>query len=289
MKHFLLLVSAILVLGLQGTGPGCARAPSSTQTTASGATRITLTVPDAAAELVVEGKTIPGTGSSREFVTPPLETSITFHDTLSATWQPNAYTTMTRSRAVSFRAGERLVVDLTVDDPNDRVRVLYVPTPSDVAEEMIKLAGVGATDVVYEPGCGDARITIAAVRGGASRGVGIDIDPERVAESRTRVREAGLEDKIEIRLGDALDIQDLSAATVVFLYMGDHFNLLIRPTLWKELKVGARVVSHRFTMGDWEPDKTVSINSLDGVASELHLWTVTEELKRRMNGAPAVG
>jgi uncharacterized protein (TIGR03000 family) len=288
MKHFLLLVSAILVLGLQGaTGPGCARAPFSTQTTASGATRIALTVPDAAAELVVEGTTIPGTGSSREFVTPPLETGITYRYTLSATWQPNAYTTMTRSRGVSFRAGERLVVDLTVDDPNDRVRVLYVPTPSDVAEEMIKLAGVGATDVVYEPGCGDARITIAAVRGGASRGVGIDIDPERVAESRTRVREAGLEDKIEIRLGDALDIQDLSAATVVFLYMGDHFNLLIRPTLWKELKVGARVVSHRFTMGDWEPDKTVSINSLDGVASELHLWTVTEELKRKMNGADA--
>jgi uncharacterized protein (TIGR03000 family) len=115
----LFLVSAILVLGLQATGPGCARAPSSTQTTASGATRITLTVPDAAAELVAEGKTIPGTGSSREFVTPPLETSITYHDTLSATWQPNAYTTMTRSRAVSFRAGERLVVDLTVDDPNE--------------------------------------------------------------------------------------------------------------------------------------------------------------------------
>jgi tRNA A58 N-methylase Trm61 len=167
------------------------------------------------------------------------------------------------------------------------VRVSYVPTPSDVAEEMIKLARVGVTDVVYEPGCGDARITIAAVKGGARRGVGIDIDPERVAESRVRVKEAGLEGKIEIRLGDALDIQDLSAATVVFLYMGDHFNLLIRPSLWKELKVGARVVSHRFAMGDWKPDATVSINSLDGLEYELHLWTVTEELKRKMNGADA--
>jgi uncharacterized protein (TIGR03000 family) len=292
MKHLLLLVTAILALGSQGAaGLDHAHAAFSTQTAASAATRIaariTLTVPQADTELVVEGEIIPGTGTSRDFVTPPLETGITYRYTVSATWQPNIYTAMTRSRTVSFRAGERLVVDLTVDDPTDRVRVSYVPTPSDVAEEMIKLARVGVTDVVYEPGCGDARITIAAVQGGASRGVGIDIDPERVAESRARVKEAGLENKIEIRLGDALDIEDLSAATVVFLYMGDHFNLLIRPILWRELKVGARVVSHRFTMGDWKPDKTIWINSADGLPYELHLWTVTEELKRKVNDADA--
>jgi uncharacterized protein (TIGR03000 family) len=292
MKHLLLLVTAILALGSQGAaGLDDARAAFSAQTAASAATRIaariTLTVPQADTELVVEGEIIPGTGTSRDFVTPPLETGITYRYTVSATWQPNIYTAMTRSRTVSFRAGERLVVDLTVDDPTDRVRVSYVPTPSDVAEEMIKLARVGVTDVVYEPGCGDARITIAAVQGGASRGVGIDIDPERVAESRARVKEAGLENKIEIRLGDALDIEDLSAATVVFLYMGDHFNLLIRPILWRELKVGARVVSHRFTMGDWKPDKTIWINSADGLPYELHLWTVTEELKRKVNDADA--
>ena len=101
-------------------------------------------------------------------------------------------------------------------------------------------------------------------KAGARKGVGIDIDPDRVADSRAKVKEAGLEDKIEIRLGDALDIGDLSAATVVFLYMGDHFNLLIRPILWRELKVGARVVSHRFTMGDWKPDKTVAVSSDEG-------------------------
>jgi uncharacterized protein (TIGR03000 family) len=293
MKRLLLLISAmILVLGSQGAaGLDRAHAPFPTQTAASAATRITaritLTVPHDDTELVVEGKTIPGRGTSRDFVTPPLETGITYRYTFTATWQPNIYTIIIRNRVVSFRAGEQLRVDLTVEDPNDRVRVSYVPTPSDVAEEMIKLARVGVTDVVYEPGCGDARITIAAVKGGARRGVGIDIDPERVAESRVRVKEAGLEGKIEIRLGDALDIQDLSAATVVFLYMGDHFNLLIRPSLWKELKVGARVVSHRFAMGDWKPDATVSINSLDGLEYELHLWTVTEELKRKMNGADA--
>jgi hypothetical protein len=69
--------------------------------------------------------------------------------------------------------------------------------------------------------------------------------------------------------------------------MGDHFNLLIRPALWKELKVGARVVSHRFTMGDWKPDKTVAMTGSDGLPYELHLWTVTEELKRKMNVANA--
>ena len=94
------------------------------------------------------------------------------------------------------------------------------------------------------------------MRAGASKGVGIDIDAERVADANTNVRSAQLEDRIEIRLGDALDIKDLSDATVVFLYMGEHFNLLLRPSLWKQLKVGTRVVSHRFTMGDWSPDRT---------------------------------
>jgi tRNA A58 N-methylase Trm61 len=157
-----------------------------------------------------------------------------------------------------------------------------VPTPADIADEMVKLAGVTSNDVAYEPGCGDARITIAAVKGGARRGVGIDIDPERVAESRARVKEAGLENRIEIRLGDALDIKDLSSASVVFLYMGDHFDLLIRPNLWRELKVGSRIVSHRFTMGDWKPDKTINVTSADGGDYELHLWTITEEIKRKM-------
>ena len=124
---------------------------------------------------------------------------------------------------------------------------------------------VSARDIVFEPGCGDARITIAAVRSGAPRGICIDIDAERVADSRTKVKDAGLADRIDIRQGDALDVKDLSQATVVFLYMGDHFNMLIRPNLWRDLPVGARIVSHRFTMGDWKPDKTVSVDGADGL------------------------
>jgi tRNA A58 N-methylase Trm61 len=189
---------------------------------------------------------------------------------------------MTRSKTLELRAGETVKVDLTVDDPTDRVRVIYHPTPADVSEAMVALAGVGPDDVVYEPGCGDARITTAAIRAGARRGICIDIDPERAWESKTNVQLAGLADRIDVREGDALDVKDLSDVSVVFLYMGDHFNLLVRPVLWRELKVGSRIVSHRFTMGDWKPDRTVSVPSEEGGLFELHLWTITEEIKQRL-------
>ncbi len=268
-----LLGTLVLVMSaLVGAQPAPARVTS----------RMTVTVPSLDAQLVVNGQTIPGSGLRREFETPPLDRGGAYEYAVAAPWQPNSYTTMTRTKSVTFRAGEPIAVDLTVEDPADRVRVVYVPTPDEAVAEMIKLAAVGKTDVVFEPGCGDARITIAAVKAGARKGVGIDIDPARVVESRQLVKDAGLDDRIEIRLGDALDIRDLSEATVVFLYMGDHFNLLIRPHLWRELKVGARVVTHRFTMGDWKPDRTVSIGPYDSPENDLHLWTITEELKRKM-------
>ena len=251
-----------------------------TASTAQIRSRLSVTMPHVDAELIVEGQTVPGSGLAREAETPPLQPGVIYTYSVAVKWQPNTYTAMTRAKTVTFRAGEPIVIDLTVDDPGDRVRVVYVPTPEEIVAEMIKLAGVGPADVVFEPGCGDARITIAAVKAGAKKGVGIDIDPERVAESRELVKAAGLADRIEIRQGDALDIRDLSEATVVFLYMGDHFNMLIRPHLWRELKVGARVVSHRFTMGDWKPDRTVSIGP-DVGWNEVHVWTVTEEVKRR--------
>jgi uncharacterized protein (TIGR03000 family) len=242
--------------------------------------RIVVTVPADDAELVVNGKPIPGEGASRSFETGPVDAG-THRYTVAATWKPNTYTTMTRTKTVAFRAGETVRVDLTIDDPADRVRVIYVPTPADVAAAMVELAGVGRTDVVYEPGCGDARITIAAIEAGARRGICVDIDPERAKESKANVKAAGFANRIDVREGDALDVKDLSDVSVVFLYMGDHFNLLIRPVLWRELKVGSRIVSNRFTMGDWKPDKTISVTGDLGGFSELHLWTITEEVKKR--------
>lgn len=243
-------------------------------------TVMTMTVPSLDTQLEIDGTVVPGSGLLRTFETPPLAPDRTYKYTVVARWQPNSYTDMSRTKVVTFRAGEQLRLDLSIDDPADRVVVRYVPTPEQIVAEMVKLAGLTPNDMTYEPGCGDARITIAAVRAGARRGVGIDLDPERVKESRANVTAAGLADKIDIRLGDALEQPDLGSMTVVFLYMGDHFNMLIRPYLWKQLPVGARVVSHRFMMGDWKPDKTVTVTDDYGLPYEIHLWTITEAHKR---------
>lgn len=242
--------------------------------------RVEVRVPSADAVLTVNGKAVEGTGTTRTFETPPLDRGKPYDYTFSVEWNPNTYTTMTRSKTLTFVAGEPAALDLTIADLNDRVRVIYVPTPDDVAREMVRLAGVTSDDVIFEPGCGDARITIAAVASGARRGMCVDIQEERVKDSRAKVAEAGLADRIDVQLGDALEFPELSKATVVFLYMGDHFNLLFRPRLWQALPVGARIVSHRFRMGDWEPDRTVFVSSAEGGEYELHLWTVTEALKR---------
>jgi uncharacterized protein (TIGR03000 family) len=248
---------------------------------AASRTLLTMTVPSIDAEVEVDGTMVAGTGIVRTFETAPLAVGRDYQYTVTAKWQPNTYTDMSRTKVVTFRAGERVTVDLSIDDPSDRVVVRYVPTPEPIVMEMVKLAGVTAADVTYEPGCGDARITIAAVRSGARRGVGIDLDPDRVEESRANVAAAGLSDKIDIRLGDALEQPDLGSMTVVFLYMGDHFNMLIRPHLWRQLPVGARVVSHRFLMGDWTPDRTVTVTDDYGLPYEVHLWTITEAHKRK--------
>jgi len=158
----------------------------------------------------------------------------------------------------------------------------YEGTPDSVVPAMIELAAVNKDDVVYEPGCGDARILIAAVRAGAKKGLGVDIDPNLAEVSYAEVKAAGLTDQIEIYWGNALDV-DMSEATVVFLFMGEGFNKVIRPMLWKQLEVGARVVSNDFPMGDWKPDKTVRVNTPDR-SYVLYLWTITPEIKEKVDG-----
>jgi uncharacterized protein (TIGR03000 family) len=280
MRRFVLALSIVAGVQSAAAGLALAQAPAA-QAPSQVRTRLTVNVPHKETELEVEGKKIAGAGMSRDFQTPPLQAGKTFEYAFTIKWKPNNYTEITRTRNVRFKAGVTAVVDLTREDPNDRAKIRFVPTPDDIVNKMIELAGVTSNDVVYEPGCGDARITIAAVRSGAKRGVGIDIDPERVAESRANVKTAGLERKIEIRLGDALDIKDLSEATVVFLYMGEEFDMLLRPHLWRQLKVGTRIVSHRFKMGDWQPDKTVSVAGWDESEYLIHLWTITNEIKEK--------
>jgi uncharacterized protein (TIGR03000 family) len=219
----------------------------------------------------------------REFVSPPLKPNTKYEYTVVATWSPNNYTTIVRTRVVEVRAGGDFEVDMTKADPAhpDEAKVRFVPTPDDIVSEMIKLGKVGPNDVVYDIGCGDGRMVIAGVKEGkAKRGVGIDLDPQRIRESKANAKKAGVEDKVEFREGDALKIKDLSDATVVLLYMGNEFNMLLRPILLSTLKPGTRVVSHRFTMGDWKPDQTIKvIGKDDGDEYLIHLWTVPEPKK----------
>ena len=244
--------------------------------------KIKVTVPREDAELKIEDKMMKLTGVTREFETPDLEAGKLYEYTFSVTWAPNNYTILTRTKSVEFKAGDDVVADLTKADPKapDQAKIRWVPTPDDIVEAMMKLGKVGKDDVVYEPGPGDGRMLIAAVKKGAKKGVGIELDPKKAEEARENIKKAGLEKQITIIEGDALKDRDYSEATVVLLYMGNEFNDLLRPVLEKQLKPGARIVSHRFVMGDWKPDETKTITGEDGDEYLIHLWTVKDKKKK---------
>jgi len=242
--------------------------------------KLKITVPQDDAELLIEGKATKPTGPTREFETPELEVGKLYEYTFSVTWRPNNYTTMTRTKSVEFKGGEDVSADLTKGDPkNDKAVIRWVPTPDDIVEEMLKLGKVGKDDVVYEPGPGDGRMLIAAVKKGAKKGVGIELDAKKAEEAKENVKKAKLDKEITIIEGDALKDRDYSEATVVLLYMGNEFNNLLRPILEKQLKPGTRIISHRFVLGDWAPDKTIKVTGADGDEYTLHLWTVKEKKK----------
>ncbi len=240
--------------------------------------KIKVTVPQDDAELKIEDKATKPTGVTREFETPDLESGKLYEYTFSVTWRPNNYTTLTRTKSVEFKGGDDIVADLTKADPKvaDKAVVRWVPTPDDIVEEMMKLGNVKKGDVAYEPGPGDGRMLIAAVKKGAVKGVGIELDAEKAKEAKENVKKAGYEKVITINEGDALKA-DYSEATVVLLYMGNEFNNLLRPILEKQLKPGTRIISHRFVLGDWAPDKTIKVNGADGDEYTLHVWTVKEK------------
>lgn len=152
--------------------------------------------------------------------------------------------------------------------------VFYVGTPQSVVDGMLKLAGVKKGDVVYDLGCGDGRVVVSAAKLGA-RGVGVDIDPRRVNEANANVKNNGVADRVKILLADMFET-DIRDATVVTLFLFPEVNLRLRPKLWKELKPGTRIVSHQFDMGDWKPDRKISMG--DNV---VYLWTVPADAAKR--------
>ena len=152
--------------------------------------------------------------------------------------------------------------------------VPYVPTPQNVVDEMLTLANVTKNDVVYDLGCGDGRLVITAVKKfGAKRGFGVDIDPQRIAESNANAKSAGVTDRVSFAVQDLFQT-DLKEASVVTLYLLPAVNLKLRPKLLSELRPGTRVVSHSFDMGDWKPEKTLVVQPGGQI---LHLWIIPEK------------
>jgi SAM-dependent methyltransferase len=152
--------------------------------------------------------------------------------------------------------------------PKRKPDIWWEPSSDSVVTAMLKLAGVKKGDVVYDLGCGDGRIVIAAARQFGARGVGIDIDPQRIAESNENARKAGVASMVTFREEDLFEA-DFRDATVVTLFLWPSLNLKLRPKLLQELKPGTRIVSHSHDMGDWPPEKQEIV---DG--ARIYLWTI---------------
>src|SRR5262245_974286 len=223
----------------------------------------------------------------RVLVTPDLEVGKVYAYKVEATIEPNNYTKIVRTREITFKAGDEITLDIRKKDDKiaDNVLIRWVPTPRIVAKDMGELAKIGMNDVVMDPGCGDCIMLITAVEEfKAKRAVGTDIDPKMVKTGQDAVKTAKLEDKITVKEGNALKLgaEDLKDVTVVMLYMGNELNIRLRPALWEHLKPGSRVVSHRFIMGDWKPDKSITVTREGDYGVEdftLHVWTVTGKEK----------
>jgi SAM-dependent methyltransferase len=150
--------------------------------------------------------------------------------------------------------------------------VEYVPTPHNVVGEMLQLLAVQPTDIVYDLGCGDGRIVITAAKRYKARGVGIDIDPQRIKQSRANARRAGVVNRVKFLQQDLFET-DIREASVVALYLLPGLNVKLRPKLLSDLRPGTRVASHDFDMGDWHPDQVIYV---PGSAYEhtVYYWVI---------------
>ena len=171
-------------------------------------------------------------------------------------------------------AGGLFLTPALAQDEAD-LEVPYVPTPENVVAKMLELVNLKPADVLFDLGSGDGRIVVTAARKYGVRGVGYDLNPERIQEANENAKKAGVTGKVEFRQKD-LFTADLHDATVVTLYLLPSVNLKLRPKLFAELKPGSRVVSHDFDMGDWKPDKTAD---LDG--HKIYFWVIPADAKNR--------
>jgi SAM-dependent methyltransferase len=150
-----------------------------------------------------------------------------------------------------------------------KLDVPYEPSSQEVVEAMLELAQVGQNDLVYDLGCGDGRIVIAAVRKAGARGVGVDLDPQRIKESLENARKANVSDRVQFLQQDLFQT-DFRQATVVMMYLYPEVNLKLRPKLFRELKPDTRIVSHSHDMGTWEPDQRITAPG----GHTIHFWVI---------------
>jgi Methyltransferase domain len=155
----------------------------------------------------------------------------------------------------------------------------YVPTPQELVDVMLGMANIGKDDIVYDLGSGDGRLVITAAKKYGASGIGIDIDPERIGEARENAKKAGVEGKVRF-LEQDLFKSDFHDATVVTLYLLEELNLRLRPHIFAQVKPGTRVVSHAFTMGDWEPDAERTIKK-EGENYDAYYWIVPANMSGR--------
>lgn len=151
--------------------------------------------------------------------------------------------------------------------------VIYVPTPQPVVDAMLKLAAVKPGEMVYDLGCGDGRVVVTAARDFGARGIGIDIDPQRIKESLDNVAAAGVGDRVQIKQADLFQL-DFSDANVVSLYLLPSLNVKLRPRILNELRPGTRIVSHSFDMGDWTADERQIVGG-----KNVYFWVVPAKVE----------
>jgi SAM-dependent methyltransferase len=162
--------------------------------------------------------------------------------------------------------------------PRREPDVPFVPSTEEAVSAMLELAGVTKNDVVYDLGCGDGRIVIAAAKNHGAQGVGIDINPVRIAEAKDNAKKAGVESLVRFEENDLFEAK-IGDATVVTLFLLSSVNLKLRPKLLADLRPGTRVVSNTFDMGDWKPDKEFTVPGSDEnsyLSRRLYLWTVPQ-------------
>ncbi|QKQ75523.1 class I SAM-dependent methyltransferase [Nostoc sp. TCL240-02] len=184
---------------------------------------------------------------------------------LEAGIQPSTLTGQTETETPSATTPTTQLQERPGDVP-------YVPTPQPVVDAMLQVAKVGKNDVLYDLGSGDGRIVNTAAQKFGTRGVGIDINPERIQEANDNAQKAGVTDHVKFVQQD-LFTTDFSEATVVTLYLLPEVNAKLRPKLLKELKPGSRIVSHAFDMGDWKPQQTLNVEG-----KTIYYWVVPEQV-----------